>query len=309
MDRYPLGAEGILPLDTPVEEVTARATPYASRTPILEHRPTSISMSSEESPAQPTGYLCGREGCKRASKPFKRPGDLRRHQLNCGTHTEEERFSCCAVDCNRTGQRGFSRKDKWIDHMIDGHDDDTPFNCPADRCSQGNLPRQLISVHCRKKWVYHSGLYTLNTYRKCPIPRCKFRIHMSEEHSPLDALQDHLRSDHPRKTLLTFQARLVERGYDALSGDIFCPICPDFAKFSKHMEFYRHFAGIHLHMPDTLISGIRCHSHFHGSVYDFLSKSRHVPYEVREHRRTILSLWPMFIVFDAVWDDIRYKWN
>lgn len=266
-------------------------------TPTLEPMP--IPQGLQPQPTKPTEFRCEELGCKRASKSFTRLPDLQRHQR---LHTGQRPYSCLAVDCNRTGQNGFTRKDKCIDHMLDGHDDDTPFRC--DRCEQESLPRQLMSVHSRlygrRRLVI---LFSLNEYRKCPIPRCKFRIFIGKNGSTLDALQDHLRSsDHPRMSRLTFQERLLDRGYDALSGDIVCPICRA-ATFSRHADFYNHFAEVHLHMPVAETSQLPCchssWSRYHGpfSRYGVVSN------EVLENRRTILSLWPLFYQH-PVWNDL-----
>lgn len=262
-------------------------------TPTLEPMP--IPQGLQPQPTKPTEFRCEELGCKRASKSFTRLPDLQRHQR---LHTGQRRYSCPAVDCNRTGQNGFTRRDKCVDHMLDGHDDDTPFRC--DRCEQGPLPRQVISVHDRFH-EYSLLSFSLNKYRKCPIPRCTFRIYIGKHESTLDALQDHLRSsDHPRKSLLTFQQLLLGRGYDALSGDIVCPICRA-TTFSSHADFYRHFAEVHLHIPVAETSQLPCYEHSRYCrpfrEYGVVSN------EVLENRRTILSLWPLFCLH-PVWNDL-----
>jgi hypothetical protein len=142
------------------------------------YRPSSESQQVTPSPELPTGqspagdhrpshagpFTCDVDGC--TSKPFKRCGDLRRHSKK---HDSQQRYDCPALDCDRTGRRGFIRRDKLVDHMCDGHDDDTIFTCPM---CLSQLPRDLISVHRPRD----SDIMKLQERRTCPLPRCSFKV-------------------------------------------------------------------------------------------------------------------------------------
>jgi len=57
--------------------------------------------------------------CDRCSSAFGRAGDLRRHYR---VHFPDHRtFHCWVEGCNRNGQRGFYRRDKFRDHQRQAH--------------------------------------------------------------------------------------------------------------------------------------------------------------------------------------------
>ncbi|KAF7512624.1 hypothetical protein GJ744_000885 [Endocarpon pusillum] len=61
-------------------------------------------------------FKCDFSGCFRA---YTRKGDLTRHSLN---HATTFRVVCIIDDCPRShGAHGFPRRDKLIDHLIQGH--------------------------------------------------------------------------------------------------------------------------------------------------------------------------------------------
>lgn len=166
--------------------------------------PKDAACGLSNSPTKPT-FICGTPGCR--AKPFKQKGDLNRHSL---IHDMVKDLDCSAVDCERRGVQGFARKDKLKDHMLDGHDDDTLFECS--RCDM-QLERDMWSIH--RSWHFY---FDLNAHRSCPMPRCSYKLHVPAHHPErLDKMQQHLLEKHDLHDRTCFTNLLRQRGYDAQS--------------------------------------------------------------------------------------------
>ncbi|KAH7073039.1 hypothetical protein BKA63DRAFT_492364 [Paraphoma chrysanthemicola] len=239
---------------------------------------------------------CDFDGC--SSRPFKRRGDLARHKKK---HAYGRR-SCPAEECVRVGSRGFTRIDKLRDHMLAGHDDETTFECI--QCPL-RLPRDLMGVHVH-------GWYGFDGYRTCPLPRCSFKVNVRwDTETQLDKLAFHLQEKHEPKQRNDFANLLRQRGYDAQTCDVVCPLCPGIDFSLKHEDFQRHFMRMHFHCqvcgsPKWVKNhSATCTHNFYGRESDRrLSECTDVPDEVKQHRRTILRVWPGFARY-PVWDDIK----
>jgi len=238
-------------------------------------------------------FDCDTPGCR--AKPFKRRGDLTRHMR---THVTEKRLDCSAVDCKRRGVNGFTRKDKLKDHILDGHDDDSLFQCS--RCEM-QLDRDIWSIHHWRPNVHYSA------HRSCPLPRCSYKLYVHAIFPErLDRMQQHLLEKHDSHGRTYFANLLKQRGYDAQSCEVICPVCPSACRFSGHLEFYNHFFETHFHGPvcvqhkDGYCKQYCFYRHGHWRLRDCTS----VPDSVRQHRRAILRVWPAFEYY-PVWEDIR----
>jgi hypothetical protein len=269
-------------------------------------------------------FSCDKHGC---SKTFNRYQDLRRHKIN---HHPHRQFSCPAVDCDRVGANGFPRQDKLKDHMLAGHNDETTFTCPGKHrcpCTAGPggapivLTRDLISIHASIHKVPRClmepvrPISGMNDYRACPLPRCPKRFFLDKGDINLDNLQLHLREKHERLGRDSYAGLLRNRGYDAVTTDIVCPVCDDRFAYPGHQPFYRHLLDDHCPTLDT--SALSAEMTFHPTnfrthdrnrtFYEFkFPENYQAPSKLPEHRRTILSLWPAFAWF-PVWDDITSK--
>jgi hypothetical protein len=260
--------------------------------------PTKHTPAGDPRPSHAGPFTCDVDGC--ISKPFKRRGDLRRHSKK---HGSQQRYDCPAFDCNRTGKRGFTREDKLVDHMCDGHDDDTIFTCS--KC-HGQLSRDLVSIHEPRD----PDVRKIQVRRTCPLPRCSFKVgwrFVWERHDQkMDTLQSHLLDKHDLKHRLSFANLLEQRGFDAQTCEFVCPICPVTSRFSGQAEFLKHFMQAHFHGP---VCGWHangsCDTECHGrTAYYLLDECTSVPDEVRQHRRTILRIWPCFEKY-PIWEDIK----
>ena len=60
-----------------------------------------------------------RHPCSQCAKTFTRASDVKRHEL---THNNDRKFYCPAPGCVR-GEKGFTRKDKLMDHWKVKHPD------------------------------------------------------------------------------------------------------------------------------------------------------------------------------------------
>lgn len=289
----------------------------ASTTEPYRHMQQSFSRTFSGNPETAVDVpqlLCDFEGCK--SKPFRRRGDLKRHQLD---HNSNIVFNCPADDCSRTGSKGFKRLDKLKDHVLGGHKRETHFRCLAGwhqglRTLPHTLPRDLFAIHM----YYRSGLesrmlYSTMYYRDCPIPRCHFRINVSKERT-LDSFQVHLTTKHSFQWRTGYTSFIGSRGYDATTGNVVCPICTKHFQYPGHSAFYRHLIDAHLNglaLPEAVRGNIKPHSNYtYGLSMDVLEvgsalrSCTQITEEIRQHHRTILSLWPLFEVH-PVFDEIR----
>jgi hypothetical protein len=223
-------------------------------------------------------FVCEVEGC--GAGPYKQRGSLTRHSKK---HIAQQLYECPAIGCVRIGRSGFTRKDKLVDHMLAGHDEESPFKCSI--CG-GNFPRDIFAVH-----VNPSGpLYWLSAYRTCPLPRCSHKVNVYPGspglHTNLKKLQHHLGEKHDLNARIHYTNLLEQRGYDARTREVVCPVCPSRCRFPGHVEFATHFKQVHL-----------------GGNYSW--KYGSVPDEVRQVRHTILRIWPGFLIRLAVWEDIK----
>ncbi|OAL53468.1 hypothetical protein IQ07DRAFT_361519 [Pyrenochaeta sp. DS3sAY3a] len=265
--------------------------PSSTSVPSTSKGPNTITAKS---------FCCDHPGCK--SKPFKLRADFARHRR---IHNPNKEYSCPAQGCKRYGVRGFSRKDKLVDHILAGHDDDTIFSCPKERCS-AQLTRLLFSIH-DGAILSPEHFANLKYYRTCPMPRCGFKIHFTREYERdrLDGLQEHIRNSHDMKGRKNYANTLQERGYDYKSGDITCPLCPVGSFFSNHLAFELHFIDSHTVSSDksewcrcdSMPAGLRC-----SSCLRRLALADSAP----QHRETLLSLIPR-IESHQMFDDIECK--
>jgi hypothetical protein len=260
-----------------------------------------VSAARSQVPARAInhGFVCDVAGCH--ARPFRHRGDLTRHKLS---HNPRRLHDCPVSGCNRKGSRGFPRKDKLLDHMLAGHDEDTPFTCP--HCGD-EVARDVIALHLGDRPARHTPLKNLYFYTTCPLPRCSFKVHICS----LDwsqKLQNHLREKHDTMERGHYTNLLHGRGYDAQSGECLCPICPSGLHFSNINDFIEHFMHVHFEGP-------LCYNHTDGSCVKNcygrkasyrLRRCTSVPEEVRKHRRTILRIWPEFTCY-PVWSDIKCR--
>jgi predicted nucleic acid-binding Zn ribbon protein len=135
-----------------LENCCALSISHASNAPV----DSDITVYLAEKP-----FNCEVQGCR--AGPYKRRGDLNRHSC---THVLQRVYDCPAVDCSRTGHRGFDRRDKLLDHILARHDEDVLFSC--NECG-GKLTRDLLAVHSAHSFKVHLG----TRYRACPMLRCR----------------------------------------------------------------------------------------------------------------------------------------
>lgn len=178
-----------------------------------------------------SNWRCGVHGC--SSKTFKRYTELLRHQKK---HNASREFSCAALQCRRTGSDGFTRKDKLIDHMLAGHNEEDAFPCPNPGCAV-SLTRDMMTLHTHQD----TPATRLGLYRVCPMPKCSFRIHAWRK--PLDELRRHVTEDHQREGRKAFAGLLKRRGYEPVAVDVVCPLCAHASQ--SHEQFQVHLVGAH----------------------------------------------------------------
>jgi hypothetical protein len=251
---------------------------------VQSHHVSPIEQVSASSRPGPDKYfVCDVAGCAR---PFKRLPDLRRHSKK---HGAQQKYDCLAVDCTRTGERGFVRRDKLVDHMLAGHDEHALFSCLA--CGI-KLPRDIFAVHDQRLISINA---TLNSYRTCPL-RCSSKVSAptwyGTDLKKMDRLQHHFLEKHNPKERRRYTNLLEQRGYDARTCEVVCPLCTSKCRFSGHVEFFKHF--MQAHFPVTACGhheNVPCPERCWGQ-------------KVRQHRSTILRLWPGFAAY-SVWEDIR----
>lgn len=242
--------------------------------------------------------VCDHPRC--GSKLFKRKGDLNRHRK---LHEQKRNFPCMAQECKFS----FTRNDKLMDHIRAGHEVEDIFACTDPRCSMF-LTRDLLPLH------RHAGNHTsteygsLNRYRQCPLPRCNFRFPSSD----LDSLRGHLLKDHDPKGRKMYAPLLASRGYDHESAKVVCPICTEGTIFDKHKEFGFHFLEMHCPNLSAVNPDLLSDPEINRAVETgaanlwFFGRQKWgvITDEQRKHRRTILSLLPVF-KGHPVWRDIE----
>jgi hypothetical protein len=272
------------------------------------------SLSNTPTDVKPR-LICDHPNC--GLKVFKRNGDLTRHKK---LHEQKRKFPCMAQECRFS----FTRNDKLIDHIRAGHEAEDLFACIDPRCSVF-LTRDVLPLHTHTEYNTSTVYYSLNRYRQCPLPRCNFRTPISS--SGLDRLRGHLLKDHDSKARKLYAPLLASRGYDPKSANIVCPICTEGTAFNEHKEFGFHF--LEMHCPNFSVdsTGPRCdllinsamkagHSGLWSSrdsrpwlpLWERRERQRWgvVTDEQRKHRRTILSLLPLF-GDHPVWEDIQKR--
>jgi hypothetical protein len=265
---------------------------------VQSHHVSPIEQVSASSRPGPDKYfVCDMAGCAR---PFKRLPDLRRHSKK---HGAQQKYDCLAVDCTRTGERGFVRRDKLVDHMLAGHDEHALFSCLA--CGV-KLPRGLFAIHNLSSAMYP----TLDYYRTCPL-RCSFKVYAcpwkTADLKNMDKLQHHLLEKHDLKERVQYINLLEQRGYDARTCEVICLVCTSKCRFFGHEEFAEHFMQAHYFGPACGMhdSDRSCLEDcpFPG-IHWRLSKCTSITDQVRRHRCSILGLWPSFYRY-PVWEDIK----
>jgi hypothetical protein len=247
-------------------------------------------------------FVCDVADCR--AKPFKRRGDLRRHSKK---HNAQHVYGCYAVHCDRTGKKGFVRRDKLVDHMLAGHDEHGLFSCLV---CETELPRDLFAVHDQEILSLSD---TLNSYRTCPL-RCSFKVKVPQwsswsgvELKKIDELQHHLLKKHDLEERRHNTNLLEQRGYDSRTCDIICPLCPSALRLPGHVEFSKHFMQAHFLGPSCgeHDSDRSCSEECSYRTLNWrLKKWISVPDHVRQHRCAILRVWPIFR-HCSVWEYIK----
>jgi len=268
-------------------------------------RPQALAIQLAETPDKNKNNKAFRCSIDKCQASFKRKVDLKRHG---GVHSKDRKYDCRALDCPRTGVRGFAREDKRNDHEYAGHDDDTLFTCPT--CGNA-ITRDLVSVH--SPWTFN-GLY-----RTCPLPRCPFKVYhraswdsFTLHEQALGKLQAHLSEKHELKQRADCSNLLARSAFDFETARLICPLCPSLGIFPSLGSFHEHFFQDHFHGPVCGGSSFTHNSGFceetcpYRSIRFRLVKCSAIPREIREHRRTILRILPQF-EFYPVWEDIKCR--
>ncbi|KAL1614162.1 hypothetical protein SLS56_012172, partial [Neofusicoccum ribis] len=186
-----------------------------------------------------TGIRCTFPNCSN-KKDFRRRYELERHML---THAPPRRFSCPVVGCDRHGQRGFPREDKFKDHMRNAHwDEDAMCVCPVPGCGIRELELDLLRAHLsiHEFWeapeIKALWEYTLKL-QQCPMHKCpKHRwINRYKIPGPGGHLMSH---DEDERSLE--RSGVLSKGYDSLTGAVICPACDyrsaSTSEFTEHLE-------------------------------------------------------------------------
>lgn len=235
-------------------------------------------------------WVCNVDGC--GSVTFGRRTELLRHQKK---HFTGREFSCVAEHCRRTGQYGFTRKDKLIDHMLAGHHDDELFACPNSGCAR-SLPRSLLLIHTQQD----IPATKLGLYRVCPMPKCSFRIHAWRK--SLDELQAHIIEQHNQEGRKRYAGTLKDRGYEPMAVNIIRPVCLHASR--SHEGFQVHLLTDHGHISPLELDAMgSINGNMQPPSLAVLKRLSAIPL-VRQERRVILSLWPQFEAC-PVWDDVK----
>ena len=101
-------------ISSPYQENSTRAT-----IPSSPQQSTSTASPPPSSPNAPSPNST-RHACLHCPSTFARQGDLRRHEK---IHFPERhrKYHCREQGCNRNGRKGFTRRDKWRDHVKNVH--------------------------------------------------------------------------------------------------------------------------------------------------------------------------------------------
>lgn len=222
-------------------------------------------------------FTCDFRGCTRS---FASKGNLVRHQK---LHGGERKFPCPAQECRYS----FTRKDKLIDHLRAGHEEETLFLCTRPNC-RALLTRDVLPLHGFE-------LGQMVNYRQCPLPKCSFRVPASS----CGKLQQHLLDDHTLQGRKLSASVLASKGYHYESADIICPMCADASTFKTHEEFRVHALVNHCpyHARPT-------EEKLRADPLRYYSGFTDTPDELRKHRRTVLGLLFCFELH-PVWEDIK----
>lgn len=259
-------------------------------TSILTPQLVGVSPSAPALSNEISNWKCAVEGC--SSSTFKRYTELLRHQKK---HNASREFPCAALQCRRRGSNGFTRKDKLIDHMLAGHNEEDDFACPSPGCAV-SLTRDMMTLHTHQD----TPATRLGLYRVCPMPKCSFRIHAWRK--PLDELRSHVIKQHQREGRKAFAGLLKRRGYEPIAADVVCPMCAHASQ--SHEGFQVHLLGAHGGISAEELDNL-------GSINGNLQAPSLVVQQtlsanllVQQERRVIFSLWPQFECF-PVWGDSK----
>lgn len=275
-------------------------------------------LSQKNSPAsQKRKYDCNFPRCKSS---FKRISELNRHTKKHGK--DKQIHTCPAVGCSRSGDRAFSRGDKLREHVLAGHNADALFECDVRDCTCGmTMPKDMMAIHHLTRQS-DSSLHILVNYRCCPFERCNKRYNLygrnglistgGAAQSDFGHLQAHLFNDHTLESRSRLADVIGEHGYHHLTMKILCPVCAGRHLFQRYVDFYRHFLEEHCDIQSTtdfskVLWMYQGHMSYRSgviSIFKLFRECRHIPDQVRQHRLTIVRLWPHFIAH-PVWDDIR----
>lgn len=201
--------------------------------------PTRLAKKRTQEKQYDTGIRCTFPNCSN-KKDFRRRYELERHML---THDPLERLSCPVIGCNRHGQRGFPREDKFKDHMRNAHrDEDAMCVCPVPGCGIRELELDLLREHCsihiygetpeaRILRIYASEL------RQCPMNKCSKNRWIAPDKIPGPG--GHLMS-HDEDERSLERSSVLSKGYDGLTGAVICPVCDyrsaSIPEFTEHLE-------------------------------------------------------------------------
>jgi len=167
------------------------------------------------------------------------------------------------------------------------------------------------------RWAGSDATYQ---HRQCPLPKCSFLVRFRHwrlelDLPELDALQQHLLDSHDAEGRKRFASLLAHRGYHYETADVLCPVCPEINVFKTHAELKTHIVGSHFGCFRQTNAGEWTpykSEGFFGEAFWYRDANvpggwrvyKASPSELHEHRRTILSLWPVFSEF-PVWADIK----
>lgn len=190
------------------------------------------------------GFYCEVEGCD--AGPYASKGTLDRHARK---HFETARWFCPGQDCKMT----FTRGDKLRDHMLDGHGHEDDFACPNIGCGE-IFTRDLLVIHVDSNYIWprtsptNHVIRTFDSWRKCPMPRCKYRQSSGPRRSEvnLSSLQKHHLEHHDMQGRRNFAGTLASRGFQFETCAFLCPLCSSNNMYATHAEVRDHIKKTHL---------------------------------------------------------------